>query len=218
MRPRRVPIPSPHVRAVSPTAPAAVKTRAQPRGSKTPRSAGRSLRKAGEEYRVTGYVPPHSVEGGLASFWLRDLAPGEWQGSCRVQRVVERGRESWTVIGIDQRPVKPVDRCLAWLTNIEKSPNTGPAYACDLKLFVAFLAGRDLASDRVSLEAPGEFTAWLRSPAGERDRARARHAGAGGERGEPDVERGVRLLRGPRLVIGSRRTYRRAGARTGPRP
>jgi hypothetical protein len=47
------------------------------------------------------------------------------QGSCRVQRVVERGRESWTVIGGDRRPVEPVDRFLAWLTNIEKSPNTG---------------------------------------------------------------------------------------------
>ena len=25
------------------------------------------------------------------------------QGSCRVPRVVERGRESWTVIGVDRR-------------------------------------------------------------------------------------------------------------------
>jgi hypothetical protein len=36
----------------------------------------------GEEYRVTGYVPPHTVENGLASFWLRDFAPGEWQSSA----------------------------------------------------------------------------------------------------------------------------------------
>jgi integrase/recombinase XerD len=87
------------------------------------------------------------------------------QGSCRVQRVVERGRESWTVIGVDRRPVEPVDRYLAWLTNIEKSPNTVRAYACDLKLFVAFLAARELPWDHVSLETLGEFTAWLRSPA-----------------------------------------------------
>jgi integrase/recombinase XerD len=87
------------------------------------------------------------------------------QGSCRVQRVVERGRESWTVIGVDRRPVAPVDRYLAWLTNIEKSPNTVRAYACDLKLFVTFLAARELAWDQVSLEMLGEFTAWLRSPA-----------------------------------------------------
>jgi Phage integrase, N-terminal SAM-like domain len=78
---------------------------------------------------------------------------------------VERGRESWTVIGVDRRPVEPVDRYLAWLTHIEKSPNTVRAYACDLKKFVAFLAARVLAWDRVSLETLGEFTAWLRSPA-----------------------------------------------------
>jgi len=87
------------------------------------------------------------------------------QESCRVQRVVERGRESWTVIGSDRRPVEPVDRYLAWLTNIEKSPNTVRAYACDLKLFVRFLAAQELSWDGVSLEALGEFTAWLRSPA-----------------------------------------------------
>ena len=33
----------------------------------------------GEEYRATGYVPPYTVENGLASFWLRDFAPGEWR-------------------------------------------------------------------------------------------------------------------------------------------
>jgi len=87
------------------------------------------------------------------------------QGSCRVQRVVERGRESWTVIGVDRRPVEPVDRYLAWLTNVEKSPNTVRAYACDLKLFVTFLVARGVEWDGVSLEVLGEFTAWLRSPA-----------------------------------------------------
>jgi integrase/recombinase XerD len=69
----------------------------------------------------------------------------------RVQRVVERGRESWTVIGVDRRPVEPVDRYLACLMNIEKSPNTVRAYACDLNLFVTFLAARELAWDQVSL-------------------------------------------------------------------
>ena len=87
------------------------------------------------------------------------------QGSCRVQRVVERGRESWTVIGVDGRPVESVDRYLAWLTNVEKSPNTVRAYACDLKLFITFLTSRGLAWDGVRLETLGEFTAWLRSPA-----------------------------------------------------
>ena len=79
--------------------------------------------------------------------------------------VVENGRESWTVIGPDRRPVQPVDRYLAWLTNVETSPNTVWAYACDLKLFFTFLAARDVGWDRVSLETMGELTAWLRSPA-----------------------------------------------------
>jgi integrase/recombinase XerD len=87
------------------------------------------------------------------------------EGSCRVERVVERGRESWTVLGADRRPVVVADRYLAWLTSIEKSPNTVRAYACDLKLFFTFLGARTLAWDRVTLETLGEFTAWLRSPA-----------------------------------------------------
>ena len=44
----------------------------------------------------------------------------------RVQRVVmpEAGFESWTVLGDDQLPVEPVERFLAYLASIEKSPNT----------------------------------------------------------------------------------------------
>jgi hypothetical protein len=36
----------------------------------------------GEEYRATGFVPPYTVESGLASFWLRDFEPGEWRSSA----------------------------------------------------------------------------------------------------------------------------------------
>jgi hypothetical protein len=36
----------------------------------------------GEEYRATGYVPPYTVETGLASFWLRDFEPGEWRSTA----------------------------------------------------------------------------------------------------------------------------------------
>lgn len=43
------------------------------------------------------------------------------------------GVESWTLIGPDRRPVAVVDEFLAWLTNIERSPNTVEAYARDLK-------------------------------------------------------------------------------------
>ena len=50
------------------------------------------------------------------------------------------GVESWTVIGPDLRPVAVVEEYLAWLTHIERSPNTVEAYARDLRLFWTFLA------------------------------------------------------------------------------
>jgi hypothetical protein len=35
-----------------------------------------------DEYRATGFVPPYTAETGLASFWLRDFAPGTWRSSA----------------------------------------------------------------------------------------------------------------------------------------
>ena len=53
----------------------------------------------------------------------------------RVQRVLMPGSEaeSWTLLGDDQVPVEPVERFLAYLASVEKSPNTVKAYAHDLK-------------------------------------------------------------------------------------
>jgi hypothetical protein len=44
----------------------------------------------------------------------------------RVQRmrVAGAGGESWTVLGEDGGPVEPVERFLAYLPSIERSPNT----------------------------------------------------------------------------------------------
>ena len=89
------------------------------------------------------------------------------EARVRVQRVLSPGgAESWTVIGDDLRPVAPVESYLAWLSRIERSPNTVRAYAHDLKVYWAFLDGaraaRGIAS---SLEQLGEFMAWLRQPA-----------------------------------------------------
>jgi integrase/recombinase XerD len=69
------------------------------------------------------------------------------------------------VIGGDLRPVEPVERYLAWLSRIERSPNTVRAYALDLKAYFSFLAARGVEWDAVTLELIGEFTAWLRQPA-----------------------------------------------------
>src|SRR5258707_11993391 len=53
----------------------------------------------------------------------------------QVQRVImpASGTESWTVLGDDDVPVVPVERYLAYLTDVERSPNTVRAYAHDLK-------------------------------------------------------------------------------------
>ena len=49
----------------------------------------------------------------------------------RVQRVAMpwSGLESWTVLGDDDIPVGPAEGWLAYLTSIERSPNTVKAYA-----------------------------------------------------------------------------------------
>ncbi len=59
----------------------------------------------------------------------------------RVQRVwmPDSGAESWTVLGEDHRPVEPVERWLAYLTVIERSPNTIKGYAHDLKDWFGFV-------------------------------------------------------------------------------
>jgi site-specific recombinase XerD len=60
--------------------------------------------------------------------------------------------------------VELVERFLAYLTDIERSPNTVKAYAHDLKDYWVFLAHRGLDWREVRLEDIGEFVAWLRLP------------------------------------------------------
>jgi Phage integrase, N-terminal SAM-like domain len=55
---------------------------------------------------------------------------------------------------------------LAFLTDVERSPNTVKAYAHDLKDWWVFLVGRGLDCREVRLEDIGEFVAMLRSVAG----------------------------------------------------
>src|ERR1700736_5257624 len=83
-----------------------------------------------------------------------------------VQLVVipASGMLSWTVLGDDDVPVVPVDRFLAYLTDIGRSPNTVKAYAHDMKDFWEFLRLRGLDWREVRLEDIGEFVAWLRLP------------------------------------------------------
>jgi integrase/recombinase XerD len=71
---------------------------------------------------------------------------------------------SWTVLDEDGGPVEPIERYLAYLTDIERSPNTIKAYAHDLKDYWVFLRRRGLDWREARLEDIGEYVAWLRMP------------------------------------------------------
>ena len=88
-----------------------------------------------------------------------------------VQRVLmpNSGVESWTVLGDDQVPVELVERWLAYLVAIKRSPNTVKGYAHDLKDWFGYLAVRGLDWREVRLEDLGGFVAWLRLPPAARD-------------------------------------------------
>jgi integrase/recombinase XerD len=74
------------------------------------------------------------------------------------------GARSWTVLGDDDVPVVPVDRFLAYLTDIGRSPNTVKAYSHDLKDYWQFLGFRGLDWREARLEDVGEFMVWLQLP------------------------------------------------------
>jgi integrase/recombinase XerD len=75
------------------------------------------------------------------------------------------GTRSWTVVGDDDVPVVPVDRFLAYLTDIGRSPNTVKAYAHDMKDLWQFLGFRGLDWREARLEDIAEFVVWLQLPA-----------------------------------------------------
>jgi integrase len=84
-----------------------------------------------------------------------------------VQRVVmpTTEAESWTMLGDDLAPVGPVEDYLAYLSAIERSPNTVRAYAQSLKLWFEFLGARAIAWDQAELDDLARFVSWLRAPA-----------------------------------------------------
>jgi integrase len=75
------------------------------------------------------------------------------------------GPESWTVLDDTGEVIGPVERYLAYLSAIERSPNTVRAYAISLKLWFEFLANARLAWDQVGIEDVARFVSWLRAPA-----------------------------------------------------
>jgi hypothetical protein len=83
--------------------------------------------------------------------------PGSSPGGLMlVQRVLmpDSSLESWTVLGDEGGIVEPIERYLAYLTDIERSPNTVKAYAHDLKDWFVFLERRGLDWHEVRLGDP----------------------------------------------------------------
>lgn len=84
-----------------------------------------------------------------------------------VRRVVMPVTEtvSWTVVGDDGVVIEPVENYLAYLTALERSPNTVVAYASSLRFFFEFLRRSALSWDKVGVEDVARFVSWLRAPA-----------------------------------------------------
>lgn len=80
------------------------------------------------------------------------------------------GAESPTLLR-DGVVVEPVDRFLAHLKAVERSPNAVKAHAHDLRDLIAFLDVRGLDWFALRLEDLGRFVEWLRVPAAARSDA-----------------------------------------------
>jgi integrase/recombinase XerD len=70
-----------------------------------------------------------------------------------------------SVVGDDGKVIEPIEKYLAYLTALERSPNTVVAYATSLRLFFEFLRRADLAWAEVTAEDVARFVSWLRAPA-----------------------------------------------------
>ena len=112
-------------------------------------------------------LPPLDAVEPQSARRVDSVAGADLVGEFRVRRVTVAGTgaRSWSLLGPERIVVEPVERYLAWLTHIERSPNTVRAYAHDLKLYWSFLAVSGLAWDTPTIESLGEFVAWLRRPA-----------------------------------------------------
>lgn len=86
----------------------------------------------------------------------------------QVQRLVSGDAEhvSWTVLGDDHLSVEPIERFLAHLAAVQRSPHSVRAYAFDLRDFFTFCAMRGLDWRQICLEDLGRFIEWLSLPAG----------------------------------------------------
>ena len=83
----------------------------------------------------------------------------------RIQRVVMPVTDavSWTVLDDGGELVVPAERYLAYLTALERSPNTVRAYATSLKMWFEFLTVVGVDWDAAGVEDAARFVSWLRA-------------------------------------------------------
>src|SRR5664280_535594 len=85
-----------------------------------------------------------------------------WWLSCSAAG--RGGREAtWTVPGVDHRPVAAIEEYLEFLRVQGASPNTVKSYARALALWWQYLTVFELTWDAVRLSEVGGFLTWLRS-------------------------------------------------------
>jgi integrase/recombinase XerD len=81
----------------------------------------------------------------------------------RIQRVIMpvSGTESWTVIGDDGAVVDPAERYLAYLSALERSPNTVRSYAGSLRLWLEFLGQAGVGWADAGVREPAENPGYV---------------------------------------------------------
>jgi integrase len=84
----------------------------------------------------------------------------------KVQRVriPNSDKVTWTVLGDDYLPVKPIQQFINYLESIERSSNTIRSYAFHLRLYWEYLKDSHKDWTQVGLSDLADFIAWLRNP------------------------------------------------------
>ena len=84
----------------------------------------------------------------------------------KVQRVriPNSDKVTWSVLGDDYLPVKPIQQFISYLESIERSPNTIRSYAFNLRLYWEYLNNNHKEWTEVGVSDLADFIVWLRNP------------------------------------------------------
>lgn len=82
----------------------------------------------------------------------------------KVQQVQMGNQKTWTVLGDNYLPVRPIQEFLDYMENCERSPNTVRSYAYHLRLYWEFLTETSREWTNVGISDLAQFIEWLRIP------------------------------------------------------